>query len=350
MRLDRRKFLLSQAPWCVDNLCFEENNLIINGWAVPRHGFWDQVDFLCDGIKFDEVEYPKPRDDLLEVFPYWEDAGLMGFKCVLYGVQKAINKSFWEFSCISEGQQNLFHSYFYPYDFDKEQPIPYPQLRYQVHGSKNLSSFFLEGYSAVHKLEAILADHGKDSLRNCGPLLDWGCGCGRLTRFLDFPGLQVHGADIVSESVKWCQNALSFGHFQVLPTKPPTKLNSDYYKTVIGVSVFTHLSEESQWLWLKELNRISVSGAILLLTVHGMHSAVRFGLTEENFHKWQTDGFMDLGINHSLEGYSRDLGCYRDTLHTRSYIEERWKHWFEVLDVVEGVVGNHQDVVILVKR
>lgn len=89
-----------------------------------------------------------------------------------------------------------------------------------------------------------------------GDTLDWGCGCGRVTRWLldrlD-AGVRVVGADIDPLSIHWCRQNLAGGFFERIPLHPPTTFRDEQFSVVLGISVFTHLKEDVQFEWLSEL-------------------------------------------------------------------------------------------------
>src|SRR6185503_12724117 len=71
---------------------------------------------------------------------------------------------------------------------------PGPERRKRVHGEGHFS-FNLEGFSTFKKLEEVVQRFARQPLTKIGPTLDWGCGCGRLTRFLSCI-VDLFGADI----------------------------------------------------------------------------------------------------------------------------------------------------------
>jgi hypothetical protein len=68
------------------------------------------------------------------------------------------------------------------------------------------------------------------------------------------------------------------------------------------------------------------------------------------FRDLQTTGFLDAGRNADLDGYMSDVEYYRNTFHTEKYIHHHWSRYFEIVQMVPGAIGNHQDVVVLRKR
>jgi hypothetical protein len=69
--------------------------------------------------------------------------------------------------------------------------------------------FHFAGGTFVHKLSAILAQHFSMDIANTTSVLDWGCGCGRLTRHLGrYTEAAINGVDIDPYNVEWCSENL----------------------------------------------------------------------------------------------------------------------------------------------
>ena len=60
-------------------------------------------------------------------------------------------------------------------------------------------------------------------------------------------------------------------------------------------------------------------------------------------------GFVDQGVNHQLQDVVADQDYYRNVLHSPDYIMTHWSRYFDVLDIIEGMAGN-QDLVIMRRR
>ena len=100
-------------------------------------------------------------------------------------------------------------------------------------------------------------------------MLDFGCGCGRVTRYWgDFAG-SVSGSDVSAKAVDWCRTNLPFARFEVNRLAPPLAFADESFDLVYALSVFTHLTDELQLAWRDELRRVLRPGGRLLLTTHG---------------------------------------------------------------------------------
>jgi SAM-dependent methyltransferase len=243
------------------------------------------------------------------------------------------------------------HSYFFAGDeINQAAPIPDASRRVRVHGGDSESAFLLEGFATYMKLNLALERTFQKSFDDFSYILDWGCGCGRMTRY--FQGLKnasITGIDIDTDNIGWCQRNLPFGEFLAIPLHPPTELQAGFYDLLIGISIFTHLREKEQFEWLTELARLTADGGILLMTVHGDATIGRSNLPAPFFNELRDKGFLDIGRNPNLDGAITDEDYYRNTYHTHEYIRDRWSKHFEVIDIIPGYIGNHQDLVIMRK-
>ena len=114
---------------------------------------------------------------------------------------------------------------------------------------------------------------------------------------------------------------------------------------IYGISVFTHLPEDIQFLWLNDLHRISKKNSYLILTTHGTSHAQR--LAENKLKEFSENGFYFDYIN-----YGETIGLpdfYQNTYHSHDYIRNKWSKFFKVLDILPLGVSSHQDLVLLQK-
>lgn len=180
-------------------------------------------------------------------------------------------------------------------------------------------------------------------------ILDWGCGCGRVLRYLLQTDIkaEIFGCDIDKELVDWCNEHLPQGKYKSVRSVPSLAYQSEQFDFIYGFSVLTHLDEKMQFLWLDELKRIMKPGAIIILTVHGRN--VYEQLPQEKMSPMESRGFLfEIGQTgkFKLDGLP-DL--YQSSYHTKDYITQNWSSYFEVLKVIERGMNNHQDVIVLRK-
>ncbi len=146
-------------------------------------------------------------------------------------------------------------------------PLPPAQLRVRVAWTADAHWFLESGRLAADAIRSALARHGR-SVERLESLLDFGCGCGRVTRhWVDLPG--VAGSDTNADAVAWCRLNLPFARFETNGLEPPLAYADESFDLVHALSVFTHLPEELQLEWMQELRRVLRPGGLLLLTTHG---------------------------------------------------------------------------------
>ena len=229
--------------------------------------------------------------------------------------------------------------------FDIAMPEPARRLRVAGHESEFL--FNLDGYSTAKKFDALAQRFAGAPLAGLGPTLDWGCGAGRTGGFLAQGGADLYGVDIDADNARWCGDHIR-GRFSAIDPEPPTAFADNFFGAICGISVFTHLTQQFEALWLAELHRIARPGALLFLSVLGPVAAARDGLLEEVMS--DTRGFLDLGRNPGIDAITQGSAYYRNVFHQPEYIARVWGKYFEILSIEEGIVGNYQDLVIARKR
>lgn len=148
---------------------------------------------------------------------------------------------------------------------DQGRPVPPPYLRTLVVGTPNLDYFLQSGRSVVTVLERILATHG-GGFGTAGSVLEWGCGCGRLARWLPVAqDAELFGTDLNPKLIGWCRANLP-GDWRVNGLRPPLPMPDGRVELVYAFSVLTHLSEATAELWMAELGRVIRPGGRALLT------------------------------------------------------------------------------------
>ncbi len=245
-------------------------------------------------------------------------------------------------------------------DVDSLGPVPPTSLMLRVSGSDNVDFFRADGQRTFADLAAAVERHG--GFARVRRMLDWGCGCGRVTaHFLaDGRAPEVHGTDIDGEATRWCAEAFPRGRFQETGPYPPLPFPDASFDLVVAYSVFTHLEREVQKAWLAEMRRVLAPGGLLLATVHGEFAALfafpdrlprtlsgrlaeRLGLRTII-----PAEIMDGTRDHALDGVAPS-DYYRGVYQTKSYTVREWSPFLEVLEYREAGVGNFQDLVVLRK-
>jgi 2-polyprenyl-3-methyl-5-hydroxy-6-metoxy-1,4-benzoquinol methylase len=347
--------LVAAPPWCFDFVHVTDDSIEIRGWALVPPTGPAEVAFTLNDIEFDQVLFPLPWAKIGRTFWYWPNSLASGFIARANRTREDVfAHGFATFKYVNSTTLqplNPTHNYYFcSPEANAQLPIPDPVRRRRVHGDPLASAFLLEGFSSYTKLAHILHQTIGRGFADFAHILDWGCGCGRLTRYFALKSpTRVTGIDIDADNVGWCHQHLPQIDFQHIASAPPTRLAAATFDLIIGISIFTHLREPDQFAWLEELYRLAQPSALVLVSVHGNTTVGRAALSASMFAHLQEHGFLDAGRNADLDGYSSDHQYYRNTFHTEAYIRTHWSQYFDILQIVPGAIGNHQDVVVLRK-
>jgi SAM-dependent methyltransferase len=241
-----------------------------------------------------------------------------------------------------------------PPETAEDDRLPPARMRLMVAGTDDAGWFLESGRRSVEDLERALAavDRTLESFRE---VLDFGCGCGRMSRWLLERGVRLTGVDIDAPMIDWCRAHLPEGTFEVDPPLPPTPFADGTFDLVVNHSVFTHLDERYQDQWLAELARISRPDAILVLSFSGegpfskledITKAVEPGVAAERRAEFDTHGmlFVTDDTDHGFPDF------YHAAFHKPWYVTEHWGRWFEVLAHLPRNNLDFQDAVVVRPR
>ncbi|MDD5700410.1 MAG: class I SAM-dependent methyltransferase [Dehalococcoidales bacterium] len=197
-------------------------------------------------------------------------------------------------------------------------PLPSEELMGTVSLGKP-EAFYVIGEAWAHLVSSFLPSNPI--------LLDMGCGCGKLARFLYLnPDIQYIGFDLFLPSIQWCKSVFPsftgerfrFFHFDGYSSvwNPSGKLSAidyifplkdDEANIAVAGSLFTHLTEKECEHYLLETRRVLKPRGVFIVSIHdkptegeqysGDHS--RIDVKDKYFIKLATDrGFslkQDLG-------------------------------------------------------
>ena len=143
--------------------------------------------------------------------------------------------------------------------------------------------------------------------------------------------------DVDGVNVEEAKNFVKNSICKPIPFYPPTDLPTDYFEFVYGISVFTHLSECAQEVWLQELKRVSRSGALLIMSVKNEFAAINSSANNGSLLRdllllGISDRWLDGNLGQQLDRKS----SYRGTMHLTQYVREQWSRHFEIVDIVVG--------------
>lgn len=202
-------------------------------------------------------------------------------------------------------------------------------------------------------------------------VLDFGCGCGRLLRFLcQHPNFRSFGSEINADHVEWCQAALPKAEILHNRAMPPLEVDDISLDVIFAYSIFSHFDEPAALAWLVEFARVLRPNGIVVLTTHGKATlelvSMRKSLgpsaklaTEEIRqiqHQFSHKGFV-FKESDEPELQTAGVGEFYGTSFVReAYIRANWQS--ERLELVDFVpvasnrhdIGHKQDISIFRRR
>ncbi len=194
-------------------------------------------------------------------------------------------------------------------------------------------------------------------------VLDFGCGWGRLTRYLarDVAAGRLYGCDPVEGILDVCRAngvAATLARSEFLPERLPF---DEQFDLAFAFSVFTHLSEAAHERCLSALQRSLQPGGILVVTVRPPAYLSHCRLMHPLIEALGPD--VDAALAHPRYLFvphpadpqhpqRRDEGQidYGETVITMAYMRERWSSSFDVLQVNLLLDDPHQVMVTLRRR
>ena len=211
--------------------------------------------------------------------------------------------------------------------------------------------FAADGLNTAYRLHLLLQHHFHNGLHSFKNILDWGVGAGRVALPIKCsiaPDSRVVGVDVDDYNVEFGKTNFPEVEFVNSPFLPPLPFEDGSFDLVFGVSVFTHLSEGVQFLWLKELRRIVKRGAPVIVSIHGeraiFHTAQWNPVLLMETSKF---GISDSMIDTNLGPKLSDHRYYRATFHARKYIAARWVEYFDLVGHHPCTNGMIQDFIVL---
>jgi ubiquinone/menaquinone biosynthesis C-methylase UbiE len=151
------------------------------------------------------------------------------------------------------------------------QPNPPAHLLQRIANNPSAEAFVESFEYLGPQIKGYLGEAGFDfaDFRN---ILDFGCGVGRFPFTFQKelkPHQKIWACDVNEECARWCQENIDFVETAHCSINPPLPYADNQFGFIYGLSVFTHLNLDMQFLWAWELYRILEPGGVLFVTVCG---------------------------------------------------------------------------------
>jgi SAM-dependent methyltransferase len=344
-----RSSVLSDAPpnarGNFEFLDVQHDSIAGGGWMFLPGALSDGFELRIDDVPVPGIE-KVARPDVLSAFPAFPEAIASGFHFHL--PQDSPLDRFRTIDVYAmRGSARLARmSILAIRGFSDGVAEPPEALRVRVANTPQLVNFRVTGLQTFSQFAEAIGRHA--DVAAIGTMLDWGCGCGRVTPyFVKYSGIgQIHACDIDAQSIAFCREYLHGATFRTITPYPPTSYEDGMFDLVTGYSVMTHLTRESQAAWLQELHRIQRPGALCLLTLHGEGASEFLG--PEFLRRLQQAGIDDGTLDPALDSVA-PAGYYRATYQSRDYTLREFSKFFEVLEYVDRGMF-FQDLVVLRRK
>jgi len=214
-------------------------------------------------------------------------------------------------------------------------PLPPAALRGRVSWTTSRREFRRVGREDAADVEAAFfrARRPDEDYRRW---LDFGCGCGRMSRHLAAAGRILTGVDVDRPAVSWAARRLR-GRFFAIGEDPPVALAPASFDVVVAVSVFTHLAEDPQRDWREELHRLLRPGGLFVATTLPPHLVSMVpNLSPAQSDELDRRGFL----------YAPGPGPFNQNaaFHSRAFLEETWQPLFRLVDFRPAGMTGFQDL------
>ncbi|MEO8275439.1 MAG: class I SAM-dependent methyltransferase [Thermoanaerobaculia bacterium] len=228
-------------------------------------------------------------------------------------------------------------------------------------GNRDFAAFLNVGSETTKKLLALLRSAGLDPFAP-RRVLDFGCGCARVLRFLAPLGdrLDLWGCDIDRRAIAYCREEIGRARFFSNRPEPPLLVADASYDWMYSISVLTHLSRPLHDAWIGEMRRVLAPGGFATISIHGARAWERMrsdpalrremliqerdlGAADE---QWSREGFAFLS-HVTPKAYAHDEP-YGLVFLRPEVLPTLWPG-FEVIGQESGALSDWQDL-ILVRR
>jgi SAM-dependent methyltransferase len=339
--------VMTLPDWAVDHVDIEGSVATMRGWILPSSSH-TQINVTANGriANFGRLS-ETTRDDLQNVFGHFSP-----FTAPLDFVAHAhvdLGSEFLRLSLTENGQASGMRSIYFPVKASRH-PVPEGNRILRVYGVDRPKAFLIAGATSYQRITQLVERYYPLRSTRKLRILDWGCGCAGVGRyFLNDSAYEYRGIDIDVDNVEYCKSTVCAdeGIFGSCDLMPPTRFADASFDIIFGISVVTHLSEETQFAWLSELRRLIRPHGILILTVLGLQAAAKAKILSET--SIRKDGFLFTSGPSPIGDVIGSQDYYGTTLHMPDYVFSKWQGAFEIIEYLASG-WSHQDVVVLRPR
>jgi SAM-dependent methyltransferase len=349
-----RNGILARGLWTLWLVREEQGELRFDGWAIPPRDLPMRLRFFVNGVECLVLKQPVDPavETVVQRYGLHGDSTRYAFRCVVPMDQLGDTENLRvEFRPGSGRELSPYQDWYLQL---RHGLLANKERRVRTAGTEDALLFESMGRTDCLILRRALQEYFERDYADCDAILDWGCGCARVALFVtEFAPGKLSGIDIDPNNIQWCKENVPQAEFAAIGLHPPTRFASESFDLVYGISVFTHLSQPNQDRWLAELQRITRPGAAVLMSIQGEIAFLRADADFQRFVALEKTGFHIYGRCPDLDEVVpevKESGYYQNVFHSRRYIYEHWRKYFEILDVIDGAFAGYQDLVVMRRR
>jgi SAM-dependent methyltransferase len=231
--------------------------------------------------------------------------------------------------------------------------LPSPALQEQFTGRSGVE-LAAQSTRFYRRLKDLYGRHGARPLRE-SRVLDFGCGWGRLTRYLvrDVAPGNLFGCDPDPEILAVCKQTRVPARLALSEAVPSALPFREKLDLIFAFSVFTHLSEEAHEACLRAIYDGLERSGVLVVTVRPAayvtdgHVGDDLASDDEAVRALMGDEPTYAFAAPHLKGPFAEGGTFGKAVINLPYIRERWGEMFSLLEVTLQVDDIYQVVVTL---
>ncbi len=200
-------------------------------------------------------------------------------------------------------------------------------------------------------------------------ILDFGCGWGRITQVLlpFFEHDAIHGVDVMPSALSLCRESGLRVDLQQVEPWPPSKFPDAHFEYIVAYSVFSHLSEDNSFAWIREFARILKPGGVVAITTRYRDfflylQQLRQQKDRPGFSRGAARSFMNTEA--VLAAYDRGEFCfdgegkggpgltqtYGEAAIPQAYAEKTYAGFFQTIEFAPPVYQQHLDQAVILLR
>jgi SAM-dependent methyltransferase len=232
--------------------------------------------------------------------------------------------------------------------------VHFNDLMFLDSSPEEVASYAERARNVLTLIEETLVAAGK-SFDDVDRWLDFGCGYGRVLRFLvaRVPAERISATDVIEEGVNFCRSEFGVTAFPSRPELDSVRLGS--FDFIYAISVITHLNERNSTAFLQLVGDALTDGGIVMFTTHGRWSSEHvgaYGCELEARGDEIRRSVRERGIAYLRYPFAQD--DYGITWHSQAFIEETIAklHGESIIPLLfepQGLDG-HQDVFAFQRR